>query len=218
MPSLFFIFLIECMGGGGCYLRYIAQIGRQTQYVAQENPKLLFHLTLPPRCWGYRPPHPYSLNFNLLLSLCTYFLSPVFPATALFCILSIFRHPFPSRQPSLSPASEPAIVSSKSGFSSCFSLSSSLGHSGRLCCALALRGQSGPSLWPSPLVYIKRYMHILFISVWGQEGQTLGPLCSRCPLPACPALLSLHLCHPPHSLPPLHTKVPVGLASFLCLP
>lgn len=140
------------------------------------------------------------------------------PATALCCVLSIFRHPFPSRQPRLSPASEPAIVSSKCGFSSCFSLSSSLGHSGRLCCALALQGQSGPSLWPSPLVYIKRYMHILFISVWGQEGQTLGPLCSRCPLPACPALLSLHLCHPPHSLPPLHTKVPVGLASFLCLP
>lgn len=184
----------------------------------------MFLLTSPPRCWGYRPPHPHpcSLNFNLLLSLCTYFLSPMFPVTALFFVLSIFCHPFPSRQSSLflrfvSRFRISFRVIPKSGLSSCFSLSSSLCHSGRLCCALALQGQSGSSLWPSPLVYIKRYMHILFISVWGQEGQTLGPLCSRCPLPACPALLSLHLCHPPHSLPPLHTKVPVGLASFLCL-
>lgn len=69
-----------------------------------------------------------------------------------------------------------------------------------------------PSLCPSPLVYIKRYMHILFISVWGQEGQTLGPLCSRSPRPACSTLLFSFLlpASPLFTDTPPHTKVPVG--------
>lgn len=63
--------------------------------------------------------------------------------------------------------------------------------------------RAAPSLCPSPLVYIKRYMHILFISAWGQEGQTLGPLCSDCPLPACSAGAPL-----PSSLPPAPLTAP----------
>ena len=65
-------------------------------------------------------------------------------------------------------------------------------------------------------IYIKVYVHIIYICTQGQEGQTLEPLCSRCPLPACPPLLSLRPCARPPLLPP-HRKVPMGPASFLCL-
>lgn len=78
--------------------------------------------------------------------------------------------------------------------------------------------ERAPSLCPSPLVYIKRYMHILFISVWGQEGQTLGPLCSHSLVPACETLLFSFLL--PASIPtPPHTHTQRflwGPASFLC--
>lgn len=82
-------------------------------------------------------------------------------------------------------------------------------------------GSSGteraPSLCPSPLVYIKRYMHILFISVWGQEGQTLGPLCSHSLLPAFETLLFSFLLPASIPTPPPHTQRFLwGPASFLC--
>lgn len=60
-----------------------------------------------------------------------------------------------------------------------------------------------PSLPPPARWYIYKGICTYYLFLYpGAGGQTLGPLCSRCPLPARPPLLSLRPCRLPASTPP----------------
>lgn len=111
-----------------------------------------------------------------------------FPAISSSCWRSFSTHPFlPAQfvsQKCLQVQNHFIVSFPSSGPSICFSpwkllptrLVQVLTTAADCAVPWPFRDRAGPSLCPSPLVYIKRYMHILFISVW---GQTLEPLCSR---------------------------------------
>lgn len=102
----------------------------------------------------------------------------------LFILLAVFLHPSLLASPvcfsEVSPSSKSlyCVISQLRAVNLLFtmeaspnSVGSSLDHSGRLCCALALQGQSGPQPLPQPSgIYKKVYAHLIYICMGADTG------------------------------------------------